>query len=106
MSRTIRFEPEALADIASAVRYYNCERRGLGTEFRQAINRRVLALRRFPNSGALVEHVTASLVARQVRARQFPYLVIYVVADDVIRVIAVAHEKRLPAFWVGRLPDA
>lgn len=105
MSRSIRFEPEALSDVASAVRYYNRERRGLGTEFRQAINQRVLWLRRFPNSGAPVEHVMASLVARQVRARQFPYLIIYVVADDVIHVVAVAHEKRLPAFWAGRLPS-
>jgi hypothetical protein len=76
-----------------------------GVPFRQAVNRRVLTLRRFPNSGALVEHLAASLVARQVRVRQFPHLVIYVVADDVIRVIAVAHEKRLPAFWANRLPD-
>lgn len=106
MSRSIRFEPEALNDIAGVVRYYNLERRGLGTEFRQAINQCVLALRRFPNSGAPVDHVTTGLVTRQVRARQFPYLIIYVVADDVIRVVAVAHEKRLPAFWVGRLPSA
>ena len=105
MSRSIRFEPEALADIASAVRYYNRERRGLGAEFRQAVNRRVLALRRFPTSGALVEHVTTSLVTRQVRARQFPYLVIYVVTDEVIRIVAVAHEKRLPTFWADRLPS-
>src|SRR5690606_6528986 len=105
VSRSIRFEPEALGDIAGAVRYYNRERRGLGTEFRQAVNSRVLALRRFPNSGALVEHVTTSVVTRQVRARQFPYLIVYVVTDDAIRVVAVAHEKRLPAFWVGRLPS-
>lgn len=105
MSRSIRFEPEALRDIAGAVGFYNRQRRGLGTEFRQAIDYCVLALRRFPNSGVPVEHVTTSLVARQVRAHQFPYLIIYVVADDVIRVVAVAHEKRLPAFWVGRLPS-
>jgi len=103
VSRSIRFEPEALADIARAVRFYNRERRGLGAEFRQAVNDRVLALRRFPNSGPVVEHIATSLVARQVRARQFPYLIIYVVADEAIRVVAVAHDKRLPAFWAQRL---
>jgi plasmid stabilization system protein ParE len=106
VTRSIRFEPEALRDIAGAARYYDRERRGLGAEFRQAVNRRVLAFRRFPNSGAPVEHVTTSLVARQVRARQFRYLIIYVVTEDVIRVVAVAHEKRLPAFWADRLSGA
>ncbi len=66
----------------------------------------MLALRRFPDSGAVVESVATSLVARQVRARPFPYLIIYVVADEAIRVVAVAHEKRLPSFWGGRLPSA
>lgn len=89
MIPSIRFEPEALGDIADAARYFDRERRGLGAEFRQAVNRRVLALRRFPNSGAPVEHVTTSLVARQVRGRQFPYLIIYVVTEDAIRVVAV-----------------
>ena len=103
MTRAVRFEPEALADIASAARYYNKERGGLGTAFRNAVNARVLALRRFPNAGRLVEHVELSLPARQVRLRRFPYLVIYVVTDEDVRVVAVAHEKRLPAFWLNRV---
>lgn len=105
MTRPIRFEPEALADIAGAVRYYNRERPGLGTEFRQTVNRRALALRRFPQAGRLVEHVTLATVARQVLAQPFPYLIIYVLTDHDIRVVAVAHEKRLPAFWAERLDE-
>ncbi len=103
MSRSIRFEPEALSDIARAARYYNRERKGLGGEFRQAVNRRILALRGFPNAGATAEHIEVSLPLRQVRVRQFPYLVIYVVADDDVRIVAVAHEKRLPSFWIDRV---
>lgn len=103
MSRPVRFEAGALGDIIAAARYYNRERTGLGDEFREAVNQRVLALRGSPNAGVPVEHVRASLVARQVRVGRFPYLVVYVVTADDIRVIAVAHEKRLPSFWAERL---
>lgn len=105
MSRSIQFEPEALADIAGAARYYNRERPGLGSEFRHTVNRGILALRRFPNAGTPVEHITAALVIRQTRIQPFPYLAIYVVTDNDIRVVAVVHEKRLPGFWVTRLTE-
>lgn len=104
MSWSIRFEPDALGDIAAAVRYYNRERAGLGNEFRRAVDHRALGLRRFPNAGAPVAHITTTPPARYVRTARFPYLIIYVVVGDTVRVVAIAHERRLPAFWVDRLP--
>lgn len=34
--------------------------------------------------------------------RRFPYSVIYHVSDNVIRIVAVAHQSRRPEYWVGR----
>ena len=34
--------------------------------------------------------------------RRYPYSVIYRLDDDLVRVIAVAHSKRLPGYWHGR----
>jgi len=34
--------------------------------------------------------------------RRSPYVVIYRVRRDVVRVIAVAHDKRHPDYWKGR----
>jgi hypothetical protein len=34
--------------------------------------------------------------------RRFPYVVVFVMLDDDIRVVAVAHAKRRPAYWKGR----
>jgi plasmid stabilization system protein ParE len=33
---------------------------------------------------------------------RFPYSVIYLHQEDVIHVIAVAHAKRRPGYWIGR----
>jgi plasmid stabilization system protein ParE len=34
--------------------------------------------------------------------RRFPYSIIYQVASDEIRIVAVAHQRRRPAYWAGR----
>ena len=42
-------------------------------------------------------------MVRQVRLREYPYLIVYDVSDDEIRVVAVAHEKQMPLNWSSRL---
>lgn len=33
----------------------------------------------------------------------YPYSIVYFVEEDVIRVVAVAHDKRRPGYWRNRL---
>jgi hypothetical protein len=35
--------------------------------------------------------------------RRFPYHVVYIELPDRLQVLAVAHDRRRPAYWVGRL---
>jgi toxin ParE1/3/4 len=35
----------------------------------------------------------------------YPYSLVYFVDDDVLNVVAVAHEKRRPGYWRKRLRD-
>ena len=37
------------------------------------------------------------------RLLRYPYVVVYAVADDEIRVVAFAHERQLPGYWADRL---
>ncbi|OAM88268.1 hypothetical protein AW736_17935 [Termitidicoccus mucosus] len=39
---------------------------------------------------------------RRVNLHGFPYCLPYVVWDDVLHVLAVAHASREPEYWVGR----
>ena len=38
---------------------------------------------------------------RKLRLGKFPYSVVYRVHGEVITVIAVAHQRREPQYWVG-----
>ena len=35
--------------------------------------------------------------------RKFPYTAIYFVDEDVVVIVAIAHDKREPDYWRGRL---
>jgi hypothetical protein len=52
----------------------------------------------FPRVGSPVEGE-----ARRIILKTFPYQLVYRAEGDEIRVYAVAHLKRKPNYWTGRL---
>jgi hypothetical protein len=49
-------------------------------------------------------HVPANLDALRIRMKRFPYDVVFVAGAHEIIVVAVAHHRRRPGYWHGRLP--
>ena len=82
--------------------WYEERREGLGLAFLAAVDRAVESVERWPRVGALVEDVPDPLEARQVSVLRFPYFVAYLIADDVIVVLGVAHVRRRPRYWSDR----
>ncbi len=103
MTRRIRIDDEALEELVEAARWYEERERGRGAMFSNAAFARVEALSRFPDAGVPVQGVSGVLLARQVRLLRYPYLVVYAVAEDEIRVVALAHERQQPGYWTDRL---
>ena len=63
-------------------------------EFRSLIEEIINMPERFP---------PACRGARQARMKQYPYYVIYDVSPEEITIIAIAHVKRRPRYWLERL---
>ena len=106
MKYAVVVEPEAIAEITAAGQWYERQRSGLGVEFSEAVWQEIEGLGTFPNAGSPVHGVDDTRVARQVRLRRYPYLVVYAVVDEVVQVVAVAHERQLPGYWVDRLRES
>ena len=98
MDGTVQFLPEAQGDVMSITLYYESESIGLGTRFKEALLR-------------ITRSITANPLIRRERREGyrranmsgFPYYVVYIVADPVIIIVAVAHSSRHPDFWKPRL---
>ncbi|MCA3223396.1 MAG: type II toxin-antitoxin system RelE/ParE family toxin [Burkholderiales bacterium] len=39
---------------------------------------------------------------RRVIVRRFPYSIVYRLDGEAIRILAIAHQRRRPRYWVGR----
>ena len=103
MTRCVGLDDEALDELVGAARWYEERERGRGAVFSNAAFARVEALHSLPDAGVPVQGVSGALLARQVRLLRYPYLVVYAVADDEIRVVAFAQERQQPGYWTDQL---
>jgi len=96
--RRVEFHPEAQNEFASAARFYEDQRHGLGLDFTLTIQRTYERLLEFPAAGA-----PFGRRLKRVLVPKFPYGLLYRVEADRIYIIAVMHLHRRPGYWRSRL---
>jgi toxin ParE1/3/4 len=95
--RRVTFHEEADAEVIDAARYYETQTPGLGISFLIDLENAVNELRAHPEAYQLISHDI-----RHKLLRRFPYIVLYAVEPDRIRVLAVGHQRRRPDYWHHR----
>lgn len=93
------FHPEARAEFDEAFDWYAEKSGVLARRFLASTTRTITVLRTYPEAGTPIGRYTRKLVIRP-----FSYSLIYLPEEKDIRVVAVAHHKRPPGYWSGRLP--
>jgi len=96
----IRFRSAAARELVADYRRYERDHPGRGKRFVAAVD---VTLARIAEARYRFPLLLAPDV-RSAKVMRFPYRVVYVVVDDRIDVIAVAHAKRRPGIWRRRLP--
>ena len=94
----VRFLTLAQQEIEEAVIWFNEQVDGQGVVFLDELDRVVRLVKSYPFASTEIEPgVRKHLFVR------FPYSLIYGVEDWTIVVVAVAHFRRAPRYWVDRL---
>ena len=93
----ISFLPIARAELDDAFNWYEKQAVGLGFEFLDAFDQALRLVVSFPESQPFV-----GKNIRRCLCNRFPYAVYYGIDDEKIIVIAVAHLRRRPDYWLGR----
>ena len=94
---------EASVEFRDASRWYEDSRAGLGLAFVAAVDRAIDQVARWPRTGALIEDVESDLEVRRMRIERFPYYAAYVLNEGRATIVAIAHERRRPRYWIERL---
>ena len=106
MTPRFRIEPEASAELGEAAVWYEKRRAGLGGEFLDAVDGTLEFISLFPGAGTSLPDLPPELAVRRVPVRRFPFHVVYLeLTDDVIRILAFAHDRRSPGYWHSRVQN-
>lgn len=85
-------------ELVSAAKWYEGKRSGLGHEYLTAVATAFRAVQETPDAFPAWERTSF----RKCQVTRFPYAVFFVVSDDEIEVVAVAHGRRRPGYWRNR----
>ena len=91
------FHPFAERELLDAAQRYELESPGLGASFLDAAERCERAIIEHPRAGQVI----AGDVRRRL-VQTFPFALLYTVAPEGVRIVAVMNLKRRPMYWCGR----
>jgi len=90
--------PGALEDLREAAEFYRQQAgNALSQSFLAEFEHSIGLLLQQPGIGATWRHGM-----RRFATRRFPFSIIYIVVEEQVRILAVAHHSRRPGYWRGR----
>lgn len=96
MMKSIVVELRASIEVEGIIEYYETMQQGLGVAFQHRLRLAFRSIRRSPEAFGH-DSVTGT---RTFRIRRFPHIVHYLIEEPTIVVLAVAHPKRKPGYWL------
>jgi plasmid stabilization system protein ParE len=103
LNQSFRLLRQAARELDLARRWYDDQRFGLGLVFFDAFEAAVERALTFPDAGIAVLDEGLPRPVRRFPVSGFPFYVVTTVLDDGLVVVAVAHAKRKPAYWLERI---
>lgn len=103
MTLDVRFVPEARDELRAAMNWYDSERPGLGEDLLTEVETTLEYVVRWPEIAHRLPIAGSARHVRRAAVRRFPFGLVYVVIDNSLWVIAVAHGRRRPFYWRDRV---
>jgi plasmid stabilization system protein ParE len=100
---TPRLVRGARDDLAGGQRWYNDKEHGLGGRFRRAVAATVDRILAAPRAAPLWPGVDPDLRVQRRHVHRWPYSVAYMVRGERLVIVAIAHHRRRPDYWLDRI---
>lgn len=96
----VRLRARASRELREATEWYRERSEEVAERFAAEVRQALDHLERFPGTGAFVPSV-ADPDVRRLPVHNFPYHIVFIRLPDHISVIAIAHDRRRPGYWMG-----
>lgn len=100
--KPVTLSRDAADEVTDISRWYDDRRPGLGAELLDEIEAFLPHVGERPAAFPML-HATPGLRIRRALFPRFPYAPIFIDAGAEVRVIAVAHVRREPEYWLERI---
>ena len=91
---------QACEELNDAITYYEEEQSGLGLKLKEEVDQHV---------SWIVDNANVPRIRkggyRRVNLKAFPYYIAYIVREDILWILAVAHGHRKPEYWITRTKE-
>jgi plasmid stabilization system protein ParE len=101
-----RFLAAALVEYDQAARWYLRRAPPTAEKFVDAIERAVAHVRTMPRAASSWQGRDVGADIRCLPLAGFPYVIVYAVESDELVILAIAHGRRRPGYWLRRLGGA
>ena len=99
----LELHPEARAELRSAALWYDEQRSGLGDEFIAEVSVTLDRIDNVPESYPTWPGTRAAdPLIRRATIQRFPYVIAFEKHEQHVLVLAVAHARRRPLYWLTR----
>ncbi len=103
--KAVRLAPEAVEELADSAAWYESRQAGLAAKFLDEFERMLVLIASRPVSFPRLLDMPPDLSIRRALLPRFPYALVFMELGDEVRVLAVAHVKRQPGYWLNRVQD-
>ncbi len=101
--KPVRLAPEAVTELADAAVWYESRSPGLARRFLQEFETVLRLIESRSASFPRLLDTSPELNIRRALVPHFPYGSIFIELPSEIRIVAVAHVKRRPGYWLNRI---
>jgi toxin ParE1/3/4 len=98
LGRPYRFHPEASRELEATDDWYFARSFDASIDFLFEVDAAIVSITDVPHRWAKYLYGTRRLVMQR-----FPFSIVYLNDPDLITIIAIAHAKRKPGYWKGRV---
>ena len=98
-----RLAPEAVAELAEAAAWYESRRPELARQFLREFETILRVIESRPSTFPRLLDTSPELSIRRALLPRFPYASVFLELASEIRIVAVAHVKRRPGYWLNRV---
>ena len=98
----IELHQAAEEELLEAAHWYEDKQQGLGARFLTEVEKASKRIEERPRIGPIWTYSDVPEGVRRLSLQTFPYHLVYV-EDPRLVIVAIAHMKRRPGYWISRL---